>query len=130
MEIEVSERQGRVPVMVFHIKGELLTEDELEARAQEAFEAGSRNLLLDLTGVTHISSQGLRALHNIYMLFRQDTAEESDEVVKAGIAAGTFTAPHLKLLNPSQDVSKVLSMTGYDMFLQIHRNLDEAVASF
>lgn len=130
MDITVSYEQGRVPVTVFHLKGDLTAENQLRERAKQAYEDGTRNLLLDLTEVPYISSSGLRALHHIYMLLRTDAPEESDQAAKAGILAGTFTSPHLKLLNPSKNAEKVLSLAGYDTFLEIHRDLRKAIDSF
>lgn len=132
MEIIVTHEQGRVPVTIFQISGEIVVNNyqQLEAKAREAFEAGTRNLLLDLSNVTYISSSGLRALHTIYTLLRSDSPEESKEALRTGIRAGTYKSPHLKLLNPSQPVLEVLRMSGYDMFLEIHRRRDEAIASF
>ena len=130
MEIAVSHQQGRVPVTVFHIKGAITSNQELEQRADEAFGAGMRDLLLDLTDVPYIATAGLRALHSIYTLLRTDAPTESDAAVKKGILAGTFTSPHLKLLKPSAHVMEALKVAGYDMFLEIHRDLKRAVASF
>ena len=89
-----------------------------------------RDLLLDLTAVPYMSSQGLRALHTIYTLLRTDAPNESDEAVKQGIRAGTFSSPHLKLLNPSPKVVEVLHLTGYDMFIDSYRDRDAAIAAF
>jgi hypothetical protein len=130
MEISVSQQQGRVPVTVLRLKGPVTDNEELEQRAQEAFDGGARNILLDLSEVPYMATAGLRALHAIYMLLRSDAPEESDEATKAGIAAGTFTSPHLKLLNPAAYVLEVLSAAGYDMFLEIHRDAKRAIASF
>jgi len=130
VDISVSQEQARVPVTVFRIKGPITTSEELERRAREAFDAGTRNLLLDLTDVPYIATSGLRALHNIYTLLRTDSASESDEAVRVGIASGTFVSPHLKLLKPSAHVLEALKVTGYDMFLEIHRDLKRALASF
>ena len=130
MDIIVSQEQGQVPVTVFHIKGEIISDAQLNAKVEDAFRAGTRDLLLDLREVPYMSSQGLRALHYIYTLLRTDAPAENDEAVKAGIAAGTFASPHLKLLGPSAKTLEVLKMTGYDMFLEIHNDLNEAVASF
>jgi hypothetical protein len=130
MEVTVSQEEGRVPVTVFHITGAVTSNQELEARAQEAYDKGARNILLDLTEVPYMATAGLRALHSIFMLLRTDTPEESDQATKAGIAAGTFVSPHLKLLNPTPHVLEVLKLAGYDMFLEIHRDVNQAVASF
>jgi hypothetical protein len=77
-----------------------------------------------------MATAGLRALHAIFTLLRADTPEESDATTKAGIAAGTFVSPHLKLLNPNAYVLEVLKVAGYDMFLEIHHDAAQAVASF
>jgi hypothetical protein len=130
MEITISQAQGRVPVTVFHIKGAITANEELERRGKEAFDAGTQDMLLDMTDVPYIATSGLRALHALYMLLRTDQPAESDEAVKVGIRAGTFTSPHLKLLKPSAQVMEALKTAGYDMFLEIHQDLKRAVASF
>jgi ABC-type transporter Mla MlaB component len=132
MDIVVSHEQGRVPVTVFHITGEIDADtfEQLQAKAQEAFQAGTRKLLLDLSEVTFISSFGLRALHDIFTLLRTDSPSESDAAIYQGIRDGTFKSTHLKLLNPQPEVLKALRTAGYDMYLEIHRSLKEALASF
>lgn len=132
MEIIVSEENARVPVTVFQIKGELAaeTESQLVQQAQDAFDSGTRNLLLDLSKVTFLSSAGLRAVHQIFVLLRGDAPEQSNEAVRAGIKAGTYHSSHLKLLKPNSEVAKVLKATGFDMFLEIHSSRSKALASF
>jgi anti-anti-sigma factor len=132
VEIVVSQETGRVPVTIFHISGEIAAGSykELEQQADEAFEAGMRDLLLDLTAVTFLSSSGLRAFHHIFTLLRTDSAEDSDATVRKGVMAGTYKSPHLKLLRPSRTVLKVLQVSGFDMFLDVHSDLQEAVDSF
>jgi hypothetical protein len=130
MDVTVSQAQGRVPVTIFRITGAVTDNQELEARAQAAYDSGARSIVLDLTDVPYMATAGLRALHAIFMLLRADTPEESDAATKAGIAAGTFMSPHLKLVKPSPHVLEVLKAAGYDMFLEIHRDVNQAVASF
>ena len=130
MEINVSQHQGRVPVAVFQITGPVTDNEELERRAEEVTNAGTPNILLDLSGVPYMATAGLRALHTIYTMLRTDAPEESDEAARKGIAAGTFMSPHLKLLKPTPHVLEVLRASGYDMFLEIHKDLKQALASF
>ena len=130
MQISFSQEEARVPVTVFRLEGELTSDVELQTAAQEAFEAGARNILLDLKNVPYMSSAGLRAIHSIFMMLRSDSPAESDKAMTAGIAAGTFTSPHLKLLSPTQHVHEVLKTAGYDMFLEIHQDQKRALASF
>ncbi len=130
MKISVSQEQGRVPVTVFHIDGNLTSEEELQEMARQAYEGGARNILLDLTDVPFMASSGLRALHYIYTLLRTDAPEESAGAVRKGIASGTWMSPHLKLLKPNRNVLEVLRTTGYDMFLEILTDRKQAIASF
>lgn len=129
MEIVITHEEGKVPVAVLHLRGDLAAEEPLKSSAAEAFEAGARNMLLDLSEVPFISSAGLRAIHAIYMMLRSADPAEAEAATK-GIARGTYKSPHLKLLKPSKNAMKSLSVAGYDMFLEIHSNLKEAVASF
>lgn len=130
MEITATQAQGSVPVTVLHLVGELTSEEPLKTRVREVHEAGAQNILIDLSKVPYISSSGLRALHASFSMLRTETPEESDAAMKEGIAAGTFTSPHLKLLNPTKHVLEVLKTAGYDMFLEIHHDYEKAVRSF
>ena len=132
MEITVSQEQGRVLITVLRIKGEINTNTagEFQAEARKAYDDGAREMLIDLSGVSYITSAGLRVLHEIFSLLRSDSPEESDEAVRKGLTDGTFKSPHLKLLSPDKNVTQVLSMAGFDMFLEIYDNRKKAVASF
>ena len=132
MEIVVSHEQGRVPVTVLHAQCEINVDsyEQLQAQAQAAVEAGTRDVLLDLAEVTYISSAGLRALHHIFTLVRTDSPAESDSALSKGLRAGTWKSPHFKLLNPQPYVLEILKTSGFDMYLEIHHDLRDAVASF
>jgi anti-anti-sigma factor len=132
MDIVVSYQEGRVPVTVFHVTGQITEESyaQIQKQGEAAFQAGMRNLLLDLTDVSFIRSSGLRAMHRLYMLLRTKELEDSDETVRQGLKDGTYQSAHFKLLKPSPAVLRTLEYAGFDMFLQIHSDLEEAVASF
>lgn len=130
MDITVSQEEGRVPVTVFQLQGDLIHEEPLQSRIREAYDSGTRNLLLDLREVPYISSAGLRVLHTIYNLLNSEDNEDGGQTVRRGIASGSYKSPHLKLLRPSKNAMKALSIAGYDMFLDIHEDQREAVAAF
>lgn len=132
MEITVSQEAGRVPVTVLHVQGEVSVEsyEQLQTEAEACLAQGADCLLLDLGGVTFLSSSGLRAIHHIFEQVRAAYPEGSDEQMRAGMREGTFHSTHLKLTNPSRKVLSVLKMAGFDMFLEIHSDLKKAVASF
>jgi anti-anti-sigma factor len=132
MEIMVSQEQGRVPVTVFHIKGDIdaNTYEQLESRAERAITAGTKDMLLDLTDVAYVSSAGVRAMNRIFNMLHTDITAGGRAALSKGLRDGTFKSPHLKVLNPSPAVSEVLSATGMDMFLDIRRDAKEALAAF
>lgn len=130
MEIKISQEQGSVPVAVMHISGSISSNEPLEQKAQELYDAGSRYLLIDLSEVDFMGSIGLRAIHNIYNLMRGEKTEEEEHAIQESIREGAYKSNHLKLLNPNEDVLKVLTTTGYDMFIEIHKDLGKVVASF
>ena len=132
MEITVTQEQGRVPVTILHVKGDVntTTADEFQAQAQQAYDDGARDMLIDLSEVSLLSSAGLRALHSIFNMLRSDSPDESDDTMRKGLTDGTFKSPHLKLLNPNENVSQVLRMAGFDMFLEVYNDHKKAIASF
>ena len=132
MEIQVSQVKGRVPIAVLKISGELNadTSGGLDAEARKLYEAGTRNLLLDLNEVPYISSYGIRTLSEIFNMLRTAAPDENDAALDQGLRDGSFKSGHLKLLCPTQQVRRVLTLAGVDMFLESYDELDAAVASF
>jgi len=135
MEINVSKEQGKVPVNVIHLKGDLDASSYLELvkAAQELYDAGAQDLLLDMTDLAFISSAGLASLHIVTKMFRGEKTASED-------GWGAFKAidrdrdsgmqRHVKLLNPSSDVDNVLDTVGFKQFFEVYSDLNEAVQSF
>ena len=133
MEISVSEdTSGNVPVTIFHIKGDIdaQTSNQLETQAKEAFAKGMRRLLLDLSGVRYVSSSGLRAVSTLFNMLRSASTDESDDLIKKGMRDGSYKSTLLKIAGASPAVSQVFVIAGYDMFLEMHKNPQEAIRSF
>lgn len=133
LQISVSHENGRVPITVFHLKGDLdaTSYKQLEAQAREAYQTGARAMLLDLHELRYMSSAGLQALHIIFTMLRSaEASSESDQTMKQGLRDGTFHSPYFKLFRPTPAVLDVLKTAGFDMYLEIHSDLKKAVASF
>ena len=132
MTIAVVQEQGRVPVTVFEVAGDIDTStyERLQTQAEAAYRDGMRYLLIDLTQVIYVSSAGLRALHRIAGLLRSADSTEGRPASPPGMFDGSFKSPHLKLLNPSSDIARALKLTGFDMMLDVYNDLPAAIASF
>lgn len=129
MEITTWHETGAVPVTVLQLRGDLTANEPLEGRARELFRDGTRDVILDLSNVNYISSAGLRVIHSVYMLLRSADPDDDATAVR-DIARGVYKSPHLKLVKPSKNGMKALSMAGYDMFLDIFNSVPDAVKSF
>lgn len=136
MQISFSTQQGNVPVTVMQLAGDIdaSTYTDVINMAQQTFDEGSRNLLIDLSKVPYVSSAGLMSLHTIVRIFAGQSVQpkeggrpsfrainkEQDGPVRA----------HVKLLSPQPAVEQVLDMVGLKLFFDIHTNLEDAVNSF
>jgi anti-anti-sigma regulatory factor len=136
MFITTTEAQGKVPVTVLHIQGEMDASnyERLIVRAQEAYNAGARDLLIDMSEMPFMGSSGLVALHSVAILMRGETPPDPeggwgslrsiDREREAGLQS------HVKLLNPQPRAERVLKMAGFDQFFEIYTDQETAVASF
>ncbi len=135
MEIIVSQENGKVPVSVVRIKGDLDASSYLDLvnTAQQLYDDGARSLLLDLTDLAFISSAGLASLHMVTKLFRGEktdpeggwaTFKDIDRERESGLQT------NVKLLNPSPNVDKVLDTVGFKQFFEVYTDLDGALQSF
>lgn len=129
MEITVSQSQARVLVTVLELKGSLdsSTYAQFEQRAQEAITAGAKDLLVDMTHVTYMSSAGIRTLTS---LFNQMHSDAEIQAARKAVLGGNFKSPHLKLAGVPHRVMDVLKMAGFDEYLDIHKNRADALLAF
>ena len=116
-------------VTILHLEGKLdgQSEDGLIQAAQAEFDAGTRSLLLEFSGVKMVTSAGLRALHTIYKMF---TPPEEIQAWKKEHSGETFKSPYFKIAQPSPDLHYTLSISGFLQSIYIYPTLKDAVDSF
>ena len=137
MQISVSKHEGNVPVVVLHLQGNLDASNYTDVikQAQESFDSGARDLILDLGKVPYMSSAGLMSLHTISLIFAGQNVES-----KGSSGRPTFRSldpdrdqaarQHMKLLSPQPAVDQVLDTVGLKQFFEVFTDLDSAVKSF
>ena len=132
MDIVVSAKTGRVPVTIIHVKGSVDTStyEAFQASGEEAFNSGARHVLIDMTEVSYITSAGFRAISQIFKLLRGNLTAKDSAMMSQGLRDGSYKSPNLKLLNPNDRVVEALKLAGFDTFLEIYFDLDEAIKSF
>jgi anti-anti-sigma factor len=135
VEIVASQEQGKVPVSVLHIKGDLDASSYLKLvnTAQKLYDTGVRQLLLDVSDLAFISSAGLASLHIITKMFRgEKTGTEAGWAAYKAIDRERESGfqKNVKLLKLTPDVAQVLETVGFNQFFEVYTNLEEAVRSF
>jgi anti-anti-sigma regulatory factor len=136
MEITLSKEVGRVAITVLRLKGQLdgQTYQDLIEKARSAYKDGSRDFLIDLSGLTYVSSAGLVALHTVALITNGQTLPDEESgwasIRSAGRAGSEGKQEHVKLYNPREEVRSVLDMVGFSSAFDIFDDLDKAVKSF
>lgn len=136
MEIKISHEHGKVPVTIVSVAGQLdgQTYQQLIASAQEVLNGGSKNLLLDLSDLTFISSAGLVSLHVIALLLRGETMPDLEHgwaaLKSVNKSRESGVQQHVKLLNPRPEVVNVLDMVGFSSFFESFADKQKALDSF
>jgi anti-anti-sigma factor len=134
MEIKISTENGRVPVTVLHVDGNIdsSTYEQFQSTVKKLIDEGARYILVDLSHAPFVSSAGLRALHTLFneLRSRNPEANLTDDQIKKGISAGTYKSPHLKLLNLSRETKSAFETSGFDMYIETFTDRNAAIASF
>jgi anti-anti-sigma factor len=110
--------QGAVPITVFHLRGWLdsQSENEFVKWASEAYEKGTRYLLLDLSELDTLTSAGMRAIQKVYKMF----STEGEDVEFA----------HLKMASAPPTVYHALKITGFLKSIPMYESVQSAIDSF
>lgn len=112
--VKITNVEGRIPVTVFQLQDRvnLGNFSELEQTAKDAYEAGMRDLVIDLTQTPSLTSIGIRAIVVIHRLLSADKGK------------------HLKLAGAITPIREMLGIAGITQFIEMYETVDEAVASF
>ncbi|MEK7785991.1 MAG: STAS domain-containing protein [Chloroflexota bacterium] len=132
MDIQVTQRIGRVPITIIRVKGSVdaSTYEAFQESGEKIFNEGARHVLIDLSEVIYISSAGFRAISQIFKLLRDELPPEAAAKMNQGLRDGSYKSPNLKLYGPNTRVVEALRLAGFDTFLEVYQDRDEAVASF
>jgi anti-anti-sigma regulatory factor len=132
MEIISTVANGKVPVTILRLQGnfDAASAEDFDAAAHKALQAGAKDILVDMSGVPFMSSAGMRSLHSLYNTLHPPASEDEKKQIFAGISAGTYKAPHLKLLNPNARVTEALKLAGMDMYIPSFTSEQAALAAF
>lgn len=112
--VKITQAQSRVPVTVFHLQDRVNLGNftELEEAARDAYDNGTRNLVLDLSQTPSLTSIGIRAIVIIHKMLSSDGQK------------------HLKIANAMPYIREMLDIAGVTQTIEMYDSVEEAVASF
>lgn len=136
MEMKSSAIAGSPTTVVLSLDGELDTTNYLDVieRVRQLYDGGARQLVLDLSDLTFLSSSGLVSLHSAALIMRGEQPPDPElgwsafHALASDIDRGYEAC--CKLVNPQGRVRKTLEMTGFSSFLQVFDTTEAAVQSF
>ena len=111
--VKISQAQGRVPVTIFQLQDRVSLGNfaELEETVKEAYNNGMRDLVIDLSQTTSLTSVGIRAIVIVHKMLSTDNSK------------------HLKIVSPAP-LRELLEIAGVTQYVEVYDTVDEAVASF
>lgn len=136
MEMKSSGVPDSPTTVILDLDGELDASNYLDVidRVRQLYNGGARQLVIDLSDLTFLSSSGLVSLHSSALVMRGEEPPSPDlgwsafHAIASDVDQGFETC--CKLVNPQGRVRKTLEMTGFNTFLEIFDNTDAAVRSF
>jgi STAS domain. len=74
MRITISKRDKPISVTILHLEGKLdrANYESLIDEARDVYDNGARDLILDLSELSFVSSAGVAALHQVALLYREE----------------------------------------------------------
>jgi len=114
----VEQIEGDVSVTVFHLRGWLdaQSENDFVGWAKEAYEAGARYLLLDLSELDTLTSAGMRAIQRVYKQYTPEGVDKEEQ--------------RLKMAAAPPPVYHALKMAGFLISIPMYESVQSALDSF
>jgi len=127
--------QSTPGVAVVALDGELDASNyrELIELGQSRYAAGDRRLVIDLAGLSYMSSSGIVALHSLALVFSGHEPPDPEAGWQAIHDVGVdveegHLADHIALVAPTPAIDRILERTGLRRILPVFATRDEALA--
>ncbi len=133
MDIHVEIRQsGDDTIAIMKLNGDVNASNFMEVvnQAQGLYNNPARNLIIDLEGVSSISTTGVVALHKIALVYSGVPQGVEADDARPDFTHSSNARKYVKLLNPQPEVEKTLEKSGMKLFFKIYKDLESAIQSF
>ena len=131
LETTIERVEGAIPITVVSLDGELDASnfEALIDAVRGLYDAGARQLLLDLSNLQFMASSGLVALHSIVRIMHGEPPPDPEAGWSALHTAVGQTQTEVQLCAPKPAVERVLARTGLDRMFIVHPDRASALAA-
>lgn len=132
--MELSVEQPQADVSLIRVQGSVDGSNfrRLIDQAQQLYDAGTRRIILELSGCDYMSSSGLVALNAISKLLRGEQTPETENgwalLKTLDDMEGMPQSQQLALVAPTKRVDRVLDMAGMKTYLPVYPDTATALA--
>jgi anti-anti-sigma factor len=129
METTIEQVDGAVPVTILGLEGELDASNfqELIDVARRLYDEGTRQLIIDLSGLRFMASSGLVALHSVVQIMHGQEPLDPEGGWQALHSLGGERQTEVRLAGPQPAVERVLQRTGLDRMFVVHADRYTAI---
>ena len=123
---------ARVPVTVITPTGNIDSSNfhTFQAYVDEQVAKGASHILLNFQTTAHISSAGLRVIHNLFNKLRELHKEINDDELRKRMSVGAYKSPYLKVCSLSPSMAEVFQLGGFDIYIELLQDETTALKSF
>jgi anti-anti-sigma factor len=137
MQTTVERVEARVPITVMTLVGELDASNYLRFvdDVRDLYASGTRDLLLDLTGLSFMASSGLVAMYSVLRVMQGEEPPDPEfgwsafHAMGDAVKEGT-TQTTVQLCGVQPAVADVLQKTGLERLFHVHGDRESAIAAF
>ncbi|MBE7436165.1 MAG: STAS domain-containing protein [Anaerolineales bacterium] len=131
LDIKSTTRVASIPVNIVHIAGDIDSSNfqTFQSFLDDQVANGSRHFILNFNNVNRISSAGLRVIHNLFNKLRELHKDVDDDELRKRMSTGIYKSPYLKVVNLSAAVEEVFRLGGFDIYIEIFQDEEQAVNS-
>ena len=134
MTVNVEHLGGSAAVSVVALDGELDASnyEQVIGIVKDAYDRGSRGLVLDLSKLTFMASSGLFALHSAVRIMRGETPPDPEGgwgALHEMSQDHDSSAANVRLAAPQEAIERVLDRTGMLRLFAVDESRDAAVAA-
>lgn len=124
------ERTHRLAVIQLDGRLNMGNSDRLMEVIEDVIRNRTHHIILDLSGLTSLTSAGLRVMLQAYKTLGVGDQKPIPTPGTSEGGGGPAKSPFLKIVSPPPHIAEILRIAGFDRLMDIFNTLDAAIESY